>query len=411
MTAELIAIGTELLRWGRGDGNGDWLASRIEEMGLAVSRRTTVEDDEGVIADAFGAARGRARLVVATGGLGPTRDDLTREGLAVCLGVPLVTDAGIREGILKAYRTRGFAAEGPADRQSRIPAGCEAVANPVGSAPGILHPGPPCWTLVLPGVPREMRAMFDAVAPRLATALGGRPSPRARLLVAGMVESEVDEALRDLIGPGPLGTVTILAGVGGIEILAAGAGGDASDGEVARIVAEARRRLGPAVVGTGDVTVASAVGDLLRARRGRLAVAESCTGGLVGGRVTEIPGSSEWFVGGFVVYSDAMKESVLGVPADLLAAHGAVSEPVAVAMAKGALARAGATHAVSITGIAGPGGGTPAKPVGLVHFAVASAHGVAPVRRLFGGDRQTIRGRAVTAALDLARRRLLEEGA
>ena len=412
MRAELIAVGTELLLSGRRDSNGDWLASRLAERGVEISRRTIAPDAEHEVAELVTAARSRVQLVVVTGGLGPTKDDLTREAIARSLGVPLLVDPAIRARIHDAYRTRGYPAAGPADAQARIPLGCEPIDNPVGSAPGLLFPGPPAWVVSLPGVPAEMRAMFDLALQRLDDALPAAAVPRVRLLLGGIPESEADERLRDLIGPSSSATVTILAGEGGVELLIVGSPGDprAAAADVARLEAEIRRRLGSAIVGDGETTLASAVGALLCERKGSLAVAESCTGGLLGARITDVPGASEWFLGGFLVYSDALKRELLGISDDLLRRHGAVSEPAGAAMAEGARARTGATHALGITGIAGPTGGTDAKPVGLVYVSLAAPGGTRVKEVRLKGDRATVRARSVAIALELLRRALIGEG-
>jgi len=409
--AELIAIGSELLLFGRPDTNGDWIARRLAERGVDVRRRTIVGDDEHEIAEAIRRARARATLLIITGGLGPTVDDVTREALARSLDAPLVTDARVREDLLARIRARGYKVLASADRQARYPQGCELVRNPVGSAPGLLHRGPPCWTLVLPGVPGEMRAMFEDAAAHLDVLPAGA-APAARFLVGGLPESEVDDRVSDLIGASGRARVTILAAEGGVELHVLGTGGDreAARVEVARIAAEIRARLGDAVGAAGDETLAAVVVRTLVERGRTLAVAESCTGGLLGGAVTSVPGSSAAFLGGFIVYANAMKVAELGLDPAMLEREGAVSEPVARAMAEGARTRAGADWALSVTGIAGPDGGSESKPVGLVWIAAASASGTRARRLLLGGDRAAIRARSVSAALELLRRALKEEG-
>lgn len=411
MRAELIAIGSELLLFGRPDTNGDWIARRLAERGVDVRRRTIVGDDEHEIAEAIRRARARATLLIITGGLGPTVDDVTREALARSLDAPLVTDARVREDLLARIRARGYKVLASADRQARYPQGCELVRNPVGSAPGLLHRGPPCWTLVLPGVPGEMRAMFEDAAAHLDVLPAGA-APAARFLVGGLPESEVDDRVSDLIGASGRARVTILAAEGGVELHVLGTGGDreAARVEVARIAAEIRARLGDAVGAAGDETLAAVVVRTLVERGRTLAVAESCTGGLLGGAVTSVPGSSAAFLGGFIVYANAMKVAELGLDPAMLEREGAVSEPVARAMAEGARTRAGADWALSVTGIAGPDGGSESKPVGLVWIAAASASGTRARRLLLGGDRAAIRARSVSAALELLRRALKEEG-
>lgn len=410
MNAEIIAVGSELLLFGRHDGNGDWMALRLAALGVRVARRSIVQDEVGEIADAIGAARERSSLVLVTGGLGPTADDLTREGLARALGSPLRTDERVRHGLVARIEARGHRVLTSAERQARIPEGCEFLPNPVGSAPGLLHRGPPCWTVALPGVPGEMKAMFEIVAERLAGVLPGQPAPTHRFLIAGLPESEVDDRLRGLIGAHERAIVTILASEGGVELLVLGASSERDDSrmDVDRIAREIRGRLGTAVASEIQEPLAAAVGRRLRAAGATVAVAESCTGGLLGATMTSVPGSSSWFVGGFIVYSDALKSSILGVPSTLLDEHGAVSEPVARAMAEGARARTGSSYALALTGVAGPDGGTPEKPVGLVHAVLAREGGCEGLRLLLSGDRQAIRSRSVTAALDLLRRRLDE---
>ena len=409
MRAELIAVGSELLLFGRQDTNGDWLAGRLARLGVGLSRRTIVGDDKEEIAEAIGAARRRSRLVVVTGGLGPTADDVTREALARSLGRTLRVDRALREALVARLAARGFRSTAAAESQAQVPEGCESIPNPVGSAPGLLHAGPPAWTVVLPGVPSEMKATFEGVLPRLRPEFPGGDPPYRRFLLAGLSESEVDERLRDLIGGGPLSRVTILATGAGVELHVLGTAADpaASGIDVDRIACEIRRRMGVWISAEGEQTLAGAVGDRLAARQATLAVAESCTGGLLGGSLTAVPGASVWFAGGFIVYSDALKRELLGVDSRLLDEHGAVSEPVALAMADGARRRTGASCALAITGIAGPEGGTDSKPVGLVFIALSQNEGIRAQRFLFGGDRGTIRARSVTRALELLRGALL----
>ena len=412
MRAELIAVGSELLLFGRPDSNGDWIARRLALRGVDVGRRTIVGDDEQEIAEAITLARGRSTLLIVTGGLGPTVDDMTREALARSLGEPLVTDEGVRQELLARIRARGYKVLASADRQARHPRGCELLRNPVGSAPGLLHRGPPCWTLVLPGVPGEMRAMFEEAAERLDVLPKGG-APFARFLVGGLPESEVDDRVGDLIGASEWARVTILAAEGGVELHVLGTAADreAARIEVERIAGEIRARLGAAVGGQGEETLAEVVVRMLAERGQTLAVAESCTGGLLGGAVTSVPGSSAAFLGGFIVYANPLKVAELGVDPSMLEREGAVSEPVARAMAEGARSRVGADWALSVTGIAGPEGGTAAKPVGLVWLACASASETRSRRLLLGGDRAAIRARSVSAALELLRRALAEKSA
>jgi nicotinamide-nucleotide amidase len=408
----VIAVGSELLLFGRSDTNGDWIARRLALRGVDVGRRTIVGDDEREIAEAITRARGRAALLIVTGGLGPTVDDVTREALARSLGAPLETDERVREALIERIRVRGYKILDSADRQARHPRGCELLRNPVGSAPGLLHRGPPCWTLVLPGVPGEMRAMFDEAAAHL-DVLPATGAPFARFLVGGLPESEVDDRVGDLIGRSDTARVTILAAEGGVElhVLGTGPDRDAARAEVDRIAEEIRVRLGPLVGARGEETLAAVVVRRLAERGETLAVAESCTGGLLGGAITSVPGSSSAFLGGIVAYSNAVKIAALGIDPGMVEREGAVSEPVARAMAEGVRTRMGADWALAVTGIAGPDGGTESKPVGLVWIAAASAAGTLARRLMLGGDRAAIRARSVSAALELLRRALTGESA
>lgn len=284
------------------------------------------------------------------------------------------------------------------------------MLNPLGSAPGILVDRADTLLAAFPGVPGEMRAMFAAdVEPRLARMVRENLARRT-LKIAGRTESGVDQQLKDLYArPGV--DATILASKTGIElhVRVRGPNREAARAGLTEFEAAVRERLGRDVFGTDDETLAEVVGRML-ARRGRtVATAESCTGGLVGGAITEIPGSSGWYRGGFVAYANELKTRLVGVPSTLIAEHGAVSARVAEALAVGARERTGADYGIAVTGVAGPGGGLPGKPVGLVHIAVADARGVREARIHWTGERALVRARSVTAALDLLRRRLLEE--
>jgi nicotinamide-nucleotide amidase len=410
---ELVAVGTEMLLFGRRDGNGDWMAPRLASRGCPLVRRTIVADEAPAIAAALKEARERADLVVVTGGLGPTVDDVTREGLALAIGRPLRIDEALRESIRRRLRARGYLSEIPAERQSLVPEGCGIVENPVGSAPGLQFAGGGGGAIiVLPGVPAEMKAMFDPALERIPGLLPSDSARSRSLLVAGLPESEVDARLEGVIGVFPHRIVTILAAEGGVELHVLGMAEEAgaAAAEADRTASEIRARLGGAVVGEGGTTLAEAVGRSLERRRQTVSVAESCTGGLLGGALTSVPGSSAWFAGGFIVYANAMKETLLGVDPGLIGAHGAVSEEVARAMADGARARTGTSYALAVTGIAGPDGGGPDKPVGLVHLGLATPSGTSARRHHFTGDRRTIRARTVAAALEWLRRTLAAEG-
>jgi nicotinamide-nucleotide amidase len=406
--AELIAVGSELLRFRRADTNTLWLSDRLEALGVEVLARILVEDDPHRIASHLGASAARARLVILTGGLGPTEDDRTREAMALAFGLPLERDQTMEDRLRERLRRLGRPyTEGQA-RQADRPRGSEWIANPLGSAPGILLQAGEATVAALPGVPAEMMAMFEQ---SLAAPWGspGRVSSARRVLrVAGRTESEVDEAVRELYHEEGV-VVTILAGGSGVELLLRA---EASSAELARdrldrIDAAMAQRLGADLLGRDGDSLPAIVGQALEEAGLTLATAESCTAGLLAGAVTEVPGSSRWFRGGLVTYDDALKVRLAGVPQELLAAWGAVSEPVARALAAGARSRCGADVGMGVTGIAGPGGATADKPVGLVWVAVEDASGAEARRLLFSGGRDLVRRRAVTASLDLLRRRLM----
>lgn len=416
MKAATISIGTELV-WGlTPDTNAAWLARRLVELGLETIEHITIADDRARIRDVFTQLAGHADVIIATGGLGPTDDDVTRHALADAMGAPLVPDPTALEALEQFFARLGRTMP-PRNRiQAMIPEGFGALPNPCGTAPGLAGRIGACRVFVLPGVPGEMRAMFEqSVAPALRSLSGRRAAAMRTLHAFGYPEADIADTLADLMTPGrnPHVGTTAKDGVISVHVYAR-----ADDEAAARRLADAdateiRRRLGHAVFGEADATLASAVGGLLRARHQTVAVAESCTGGLLAEMITAVPGASDYFLAGFVTYSNQAKTRDLDVPADLIAEHGAVSEPVARAMALGALRRAGSDYALAITGIAGPAGGTPDKPVGTVFIALAQAAGAPPALAHFvrwpeNLDRDAIRRRTAHAALDLLRLRLTE---
>jgi len=408
MSAVVVAIGSELLRPARRDTNGDWLIARLFDLGIEASWRAAIGDDVARIARIVRGALEDAATVVVTGGLGPTEDDKTRKAIADAVGAPLAHDPAMADRIAALFTTRGRVPSPRQSRQADRPLGMEWIDNPLGSAPGLLMEREHGVLAALPGVPAEMRAMFNAsVAPRLA-ARSRASLARTTLRVAGKPESAVDELLRDLYGSEGTET-TILASAGSVELLLTARGADAVDARarLAALAGAMRGRLGIDLYGADDESLAVVVSRLLAARRGTVAVAESCTGGLLGAALTDVPGSSAWFRGGLVCYANELKTSLAGVPRELLAAHGAVSEPVARAMAAGARKACAADFGLGVTGVAGPDGGTPEKPVGTVHIALDDGGPGRAVKLDWPGDRDLIRRRAVTVALDLLRRRLL----
>lgn len=406
--AVVLAIGSELLRPGRHDTNAEWLIARLAELGLETSWAARVEDDVLRIGGVVSAAMDAAPVVIATGGLGPTEDDRTREAVAGALAAPLTRDPEMARRITAVFAARGRVAGPRQARQADRPQGAEWIENPIGSAPGFVIERDGRLFAALPGVPAEMKAMFQAsLAPRLGRHGEGMPA-RTTLRVAGRPESFVDDLLRDLYET-PHTVTTILASSGTVELLvsATGSGSDAAEARLRTLVAEMRARLGVDLFGENDDTLPAVVGRLLLRNAATVATAESCTGGLLGAALTEAAGSSAWFRGGLVCYADELKTSLAGVPAGMIAAAGSVSEPVAAALAEGARRVGGATYGLGITGVAGPSGGTKDKPVGTVHIALSGPGGGRDVKLDWPGDRDLIRRRSVAAALDLLRRRLL----
>jgi len=415
-TAEIIAVGSELLGSTRLDTNSLFIAERLSSLGIELRSKAVVGDDKGRIAELCRQALNRCDLLVLTGGLGPTDDDLTREAVADVLGVPLVEDPSITADIERRFARRGMKMPDINRRQAQVLQGAVVLDNPNGTAPGqfLLHGHQA--VVLLPGPPRELQPMLDALC---AGALGECTSVertyRTSFFVTGRGESHVDELLQPVYSTwktaDPPIETTILATPGQIELHLSMR---SRDGEVAMKRLSAARDqltalLQPDVFSTDGRSMEQVVGDLLRDRGLTFAAAESCTGGLLLSRLTDIPGSSAYVAGGAVLYSNDMKVALAGVPAELIAAHGAVSEPVAVALAEGIRERSGADVAVGITGIAGPGGGTPQKPVGTVSVAVLAPNAPARVRTfsLLGG-RIMIKFNATQAALEMVRRALTD---
>ncbi len=411
--AEIIAVGSELLTPFRIDSNSLFLTRRLNDAGLVVRAKSIVGDDRAALAAIVRAALDRADLVITTGGLGPTDDDVTREVIAGVLGLPLEENAGVLAGIRARFDRRKVPMPEINRRQALVPRGARVLDNPNGTAPGLWIDTGTRTVVLLPGPPRELEPMFEAgVAPHLVSPGTGRHLRRRVLKITGRSESQVEEVAQPIYSKWvgidePIDT-TILASPGLIELHLQAAGPDAEllERRLAAAAAALAEALGAVVFSDDGRSLEAVVGDLLRSRGWRLAVAESCTGGLVLGRLTDVPGSSAWVAGGVVAYANDVKTAVLGVPAELIAAHGAVSEPVAVAMADGVRARLAAEIAVSVTGIAGPGGGSAEKPVGTVVVAVSGP--ASDVRTFaFTGDREMVRRHSSAAALEMVRRTLL----
>lgn len=411
---ELVAIGNELLLGHTLDTNGAEIARVLSALGVEIVRRSAVADRPEDIAASVSEALRRTGGVITTGGLGPTRDDLTRRVVAELYGMPLEFDEAVWADIVarfaRARRTPAASNRG----QAEVPRGATVLRNRWGTAPGLWLEGPPGLTVMLPGVPVEMRKLLEfEVGPRLAARVGGGVIRSLVVRTTAIPESALAERLGDVEAEiAPL-TLAYLPGTHGVDLrLTAWRMAPAEADRRLRAAADlVTARAGEHVYGEGDVDLAAVV--LERARRAGLTLgaAESCTGGLVGGRLTDIPGSSDVFTGGVVAYANRVKTELLDVPADLIAAHGAVSEEVARAMADGLRRRLGVDLALAVTGVAGPAGGTADKPVGTVWFALATPDRTDSRRIVFLGSRREIRERAAQTALYLLDRRLLADSA
>ncbi len=416
-TAEILAVGTELLTSYRLDTNSLYLSGQLNDLGIDVRSKSVVGDDAVVLAERLREALTRVDLVITTGGLGPTSDDVTREVAARVLGLPLVEDAALWDTIRRRFERRGLRMPDGNRRQAAVPAGARVLPNPNGTAPGLWIAAGDRVVVLLPGPPREMQPMFEhEVRADLAARTSGRRVWRRVVKIAGRAESHVEEIAFPIYSPLMSGEVpietTILASPGLIELhlSARGADGPAIEAALDRGVRALASALAPSVFSVDGRSLEEVVGAMLAARGQRIAVAESCTGGLVGGRLTDVPGSSAWFIGGVVAYANEVKVDVLGVPPELIDAHGAVSEAVGRAMAEGVRQWLHADVGVGITGIAGPAGGTADKPAGTVVIAVATGVTASARTLHFGGGRQMVRQHAVIAALEQVRQTLLADG-
>jgi nicotinamide-nucleotide amidase len=421
--AETIAIGTELLIGGRSDSNSLFLADELGTLGIAVRFKSVVGDERQDIVTAIHTAVTRSQVIVMTGGLGPTVDDCTREAVAQATGHRLGRRKEALEGMTARLAQWGRTPNTAQFRQAMIPSGATVLKNPVGSAPGFCLTWKKALIISLPGVPQEMEEMMrQEVLPllRAASESSGRP-PRTPIVrqvfhTFGLAEVDVDAKLKGLIPKGVPVDLGLLASPMGVQVSLTMKGSQSAPEQnrnlLQKLANDVRSRLSDWLFAEGHDTMEAVVGRELARRRLMLAVAESCTGGLIGHRLTQVAGSSAYVDRGAVCYSNRAKTEMLGVPAELIARQGAVSKEVAAAMACGIRERANVSVGLSVTGIAGPGGGTETKPVGLVYIGLDDGTGRPITREFrFHGDRNVIKQRSSQAALDLRRRWLLEKAA
>lgn len=410
MRAEIIAVGSELLDPLRRETNGGYITGRLRSVGVDVLARTTVADDAAWLEQAFRQALSRSDVVVATGGLGPTADDLTREAAARAAGRALRRDPGLLEALEARFARYGRAMAPVNAQQADLIEGAVSLPNARGSAPGQYFDEAGRLVFLLPGPPGEMQPMFDAqVLPIVRERAGGRALVTRVLKIASMGESDVEQVVAPLYRTYENPRTTILGGAGQTELHLTGEGASEAEAEarVAELAAGIHGLLPGRIFSDDGRDLAEVVAALLVARGTTLALAESCTGGLVASRLTAVPGSSAFFDRGYVTYSNRAKVELLGVDPSTLERHGAVSEETAREMAAGARRAAGSDLAVAITGIAGPTGATEDKPVGLVFLALAGGS-VDRVRRAqFPGERDRVRAQAAQAALEMIRRAVL----
>ncbi|MFO0707295.1 MAG: competence/damage-inducible protein A [Nitrospira sp.] len=419
LIAETIAVGSELLVGGRSDSNSLFITEALGRIGIEVRFKSIVGDDLADMVQVVKTAAARAGVVILTGGLGPTVDDCTRDAIAKATGKRLAKRKEAFDGMVARLAQWGRTPNPGQLQQALIPSGATVIANPVGSAPGFSLSWKGAMLVALPGVPREMEAMMtESIIPLLTEQLATkrlRPAPIVRQVLHtwGLPEADVDAKLKGIMPLGvPIDLGMLASPMGVLVSLTTKPGKKAPPADLLpALVQEVRTRLGEWLYGEGQDTMEEVVGRLLTDQRRTVALAESCTGGLIGHRLTQVPGSSAYVDRGVVCYSNRAKIEMLGVPEDLIAKHGAVSQEVAAAMAKGIRERAGVSVGLSVTGIAGPGGATATKPVGLVYIGLDAGPGGAITKEYrFHGDRQVVKQRSSQAALDLLRRWLLKPG-
>jgi nicotinamide-nucleotide amidase len=413
LTAEIITVGDELLIGQVINTNQAFIAERVNALGIRIGRMTTVGDDLAAIAASFANGWERAGVVLVTGGLGPTHDDVTRTAVCRFLGTDLVASEDVRRHIESLLAVRNLPWSHAMEDQVRVPRAATILPNPVGTAPGLWCEREGRILVVMPGVPYEMKAIMEgSVLPRLAGLHRGRIIIQRTLRTTGIPESMLAQLIGDLDAVLETARLAFLPSPRGVRlrITAEDSDRDRAAALVARGEGRIRERAGKHIYGTGEQELEETVGALLAARGLTLSVAESCTGGQIASRMTDVSGSSAYFERGVVAYSNRSKVELLGVPVELLNRTGAVSREVAEAMAQGIRDRAGTTFGLSTTGIAGPTGGTAEKPVGLVWIGIADAGGAVALKHTFAGARALIKERASQAALELLRRRILSPG-
>jgi len=409
MNAEIIAVGSEMLTPQRVDTNSLYLTGELNNIGVEVVTKCVIGDDRERLADAIQRALSRSAILIVSGGLGPTEDDLTREAMALALDRKLVFRPEIATALEQRFLKLKRKMAEVNKRQAFVIQGAEILANDRGTAPGQWVEESGAVAMLLPGPPHELKSMFERQClPRLTRLVPRQVIRTLFLRVAGMPESDLDQLIAPVYKKYKNPATTILAANGDLQIhLRARCATEAKADELlAEVGGPIELLLGDRIYSRNGDPLEAVVGELLRIRHATVSVAESCTGGMLGERFTSVPGSSDYFAGGFITYTNAMKVEMLGVTPEILEEHGAVSKPTAEAMAVGARRRTNSTYALSITGVAGPNPGTEAAPVGTVYVGIADAAGTLVMHRQFLGDRQRIRIFTCQMAMDLLRRRM-----
>ena len=410
LRAEIIAVGSELLTPFRVDTNSLWLTDRLNALGIAVEMKSVVGDDEARLEQVLRESLKRSDIVITTGGLGPTEDDVTRKAAARALGRALILDDAVLARIRERFARRGVPMPAINERQALVLDGAVVLENKYGTAPGLFVQDKGKRLFLLPGPPSEMKVVFEEeVAPLLAGLSGGLKIHRRVIKISGMTESAVDQAVAPIYQRYDNPQTTILATDDGIELhlMARADTDEEADRLLVEVIDQIEDKLGAHVYSTRGESLEEVVGRLLLIKRYTLAVAESCTGGLIAKRLTDVPGSSQYFLGGVVAYSDHAKRELLGVPSELIMTHGAISRPVTEAMAAGVKQRLGSTLGIAVTGVAGPTGATPETPVGLLIIGLADDVHVESRTITLTGDRERIREVGALLTLSLLRQRLL----
>ncbi len=409
MKAEIVAVGSELLTPDNIDTNSLYLTHRLNEAGCQVHLKTIVGDDRDAIAAVLRAALKRSDLVICSGGLGPTEDDLTREAVAAVLERPVSVDDGILEAMRQKFASRGFRMAKINERQARVIQGAEILDNALGTAPGMWIEESGRHIVLLPGPPRELQAIFEeSVMPKIRKLSADMRLAYRSFHITGLTESELDSQISPIYREYPRVRTTILAGTRHIAVrLYRWADPEEDLSDLEDLAARIQEALGGAIFSTQNESMEEVIGRQLRESGRTLAVAESCTAGMLGMHITRVPGSSSYFMGGILCYSNEAKMELCGVPPQLLEKHGAVSAEVAEAMACGVRQTLHSDIGLSITGIAGPGGGSPEKPVGLVYIGLSDGRHAESRHRIMPGDRESIRERSTYLALSWLRRFLL----